>query len=72
METPLAQVYLSDSRVVGSGPIGRSVTLNLSIAFRDKAAGHLYDVEVAATDDFGRKDDFVRATTVNVEKAGKQ
>ncbi len=68
LQTPLADVYLADTSVVGTGPTGPSVALNLSIAFREKAAGHLYDLEVAATDDFGRQDDFVQATTVHVQQ----
>ena len=72
LETQFAQLYLANSSVIGSGPTGRSVTLNLSLSFLEKAAGHRYDVELAATDDFGRRDAFVEATAVHVEKLPKR
>jgi hypothetical protein len=67
LEGPLARVNLASSSAVGSGPTGHDVTLNLAIEFLGKAAGHLYDVELAATDDLGHTDDFTTATTVHVE-----
>ena len=67
LEASLARVFLADSSAVGSGPTGPDVTLNLAIEFLGKAKGHLYDVEVAATDDLGHADNFVTATTVHVE-----
>ena len=72
LETQSARLYLANSSVVGSGPTGRSVTLNLSLSFLKEAAGHRYDVELAATDDFGRRDAFVEATTVHVEALPKR
>lgn len=72
LETEFARLYLANSSVVGSGPAGRSVTLNLSLSFLGNAAGHRYDVELAATDDFGRRDAFVEATSVQVEKLPKR
>jgi hypothetical protein len=65
LETPEVRLYLADTRVVGSGPTGQSVTLHLSLEFLG-AAAHLYHVELAATDDLGRSDDFEEATTVLV------
>ena len=71
LDTPYATLYLADSSVVGSGPTGTTVTLNLSVAFYKKAANHLYDVELAATDDFSHRDDFTDATTIRVDKLPK-
>ena len=71
LESGIARLYLADSSVVGSGPTGQSVTLNLSVEFLAKAAGHLYDIELAATDDFNHKDSFVDAATVRIEKPAK-
>jgi hypothetical protein len=63
--TPYASLYMRDVSVVGSGPTGPSVTLNLPISFGPKAAGH-YKVELAAADDLGNQDDFVEAGDVLV------
>lgn len=68
LQTPLARLDLAHSSVTGSGPTGRSVTLKLNIAFAAKAAGHTYPVELAATDDFGQRDDFRLAGTVQVRR----
>jgi hypothetical protein len=61
LETALGQIDLAESSVVGSGPTGQSVTLNLAISLGPKATGH-YVVELAAADDFGAEDDFVHAS----------
>jgi hypothetical protein len=66
LETSHVRLYLADTRVVGSGPTGQSVTLHLSLEFLDETAGHMYRVELAATDDLGRVDQFEEATTVHV------
>ena len=67
--TPFARVDLFNSSVVGSGPGGRVVTLELALSFLKKAAGHSYIVELAAADDFGNVDRFVRASELRVEKS---
>jgi hypothetical protein len=72
LETDLAQVSLANTSVVGSGPTGPNVTLNLGITFKSKAAGHLYDLEVSATDDFGNQDDFTPGTSIHVEQPLKE
>ena len=72
LETPLARIRLAESSVVGSGPTGRDVTLALLVEFLDKAEGHHYNVEVAATDDFGGVDRFERAAEVEVMKQKKR
>jgi len=38
LQTPHATLYLADTSVVGSGPTGPSVTLNLSLSFEPQAA----------------------------------
>ena len=68
LETPDAEVSLANTSVIGSGPTGPSVILNLGITFKGKAAGHLYDLEVAATDDLGNQDDFTPGTSVHVQQ----
>ena len=62
----LAQLYAANSSVVGSGPTGATVTLQLAVAFPEKAEGHGYEVELAAADDFGQQDGFRDAATVRV------
>ena len=69
LETPFTRVHLVDSDVVGSGPTGRVVTLELALSFLRKAAGHSFTVELAAADDFGNEDRFVRASELRVEKS---
>jgi hypothetical protein len=70
LETELGKVYLDESSVIGSGPTGQSVTLNLAISLGPKATGR-YVVELAATDDFGNEDDFVDASDLLI-RAGKE
>lgn len=70
LETRFARLHLAETSVVGSGPTGRNVSLNLSISFRDTAAEH-YQLELAATDDFGHQDNFVQAGTLRVQHAHK-
>lgn len=66
LETRFARLHLAQSSVQGSGPTGASVTLNLAVSFRNKATGQ-HKVELAATDDFSNRDDFVHAGTVLVK-----
>jgi hypothetical protein len=65
LEGPLAQLHLTETSVTGSGPTGRTVTLNIPISFTGNAKGH-YVVDLAAADDFGRQDDFVDASDLLV------
>ncbi len=69
MEGDSAQIDLAHASVIGSGPTGQSVTLNLPITFIAKAEGR-YLIELAASDDFGHQDDFVEAGTIQVHKVG--
>jgi len=61
LQTPQATLYLAETSVVGSGPTGPSVTLNLSLSFKPQTAGRTFTVEVAATDDLGNQDGFAPA-----------
>jgi hypothetical protein len=66
LQTPEATLYLADTTVVGSGPTGPSVTLNLSLSFKPQAAGRTFIAEVAASDDFGHQDGFTPAGALTV------
>jgi hypothetical protein len=66
LQTPQATLHLANTSVVGSGPTGPSVTLNLALSFKPSAAGQTFLVEVAATDDLGNQDNFAAAGTVTV------
>lgn len=64
--TDLADLDLSQSSVVGSGPDGKTVTLNLAVRFLGKAEGRSFDLELAAADDFFQEDEFALAGEVKV------
>lgn len=66
LRTSRASLYLAETSVVGSGPTGPSVTLNLSLSFKPQLAGRTLVVEVAASDDQGNQDGFVQASTLTV------
>jgi hypothetical protein len=70
LQTESAQLYLAGTSVVGSGPTGRTVTLNLALKFRESAAGPWYNIDLAGSDDSGHQDDFVEGGKLKVEKAG--
>jgi hypothetical protein len=66
LETSAASVYLAGSSVIGSGPTGPSVTLNLDLSFKPQAGGRTYRVEVFATDDLGHQQGFEPVGTITV------
>ena len=66
LEGELASVDLAESAVDGAP--GRRVTLTLALGFKPLAAGHTYDVLVAATDDAGEVQGFHRAGTITVNR----
>jgi photosystem II stability/assembly factor-like uncharacterized protein len=68
LQTSWATLHMSETSVVGSGPTGPSVTLNLSLSFKPQAQGLPAIVEVAATDDLGNQDEFVQAGTITVHR----
>jgi hypothetical protein len=68
LEAPLAELGLAESSVVGSGPTGKTVTLNFAVRFLDKAEGRSFILELAATDDLLNEDGFVQAGHVEVQR----
>lgn len=68
LETRYARLHLADTTVVGSGPTGQSVTLNMAISFKDKARGE-QTIKLAASNDMRQSDPFVRAGRVEVVRA---
>lgn len=66
--TPAAQLYLAETTVQGSGPTGQDVALHMVVSFGpDLKAPHTYKVELAAADDLGHQDKFVKASSIRVE-----
>jgi hypothetical protein len=65
-ETSAAVMYLENSEVIGSGPTGPSVTLNLALSFKPRAAGRVFRVDAFATDDFGNQQGFDEAGAIGV------
>jgi hypothetical protein len=63
---------LARTTVVGSGPTGQSVTLSTSISFKSAAVNKRFTVQVAASDDFGHREEFIDVGTVQVGKASKE
>jgi hypothetical protein len=57
---------MRDTTVVGSGPAGQSVTLNLALGFKPRTAGRSFTIEVAAAGDLGESEEFRKAGAVNV------
>jgi|GEM_PF-3032722 len=51
--SPEVNLFLKDSEVIGSGPTGPSVLLNLALRFKKQATGRTFTVEARATDDSG-------------------
>jgi NHL repeat len=68
LEGARAELDLAESSVVGSGPTGKTVTLNLAVRFLDKAEGRSFELELAATDDFLNEDEFIQAGKVEVKR----
>lgn len=64
-----AIVNLRDVAVVGSGPTGSRVSLTLPLQLLRKASSRTYDVELAAADDLGNVDNFVRAGSLKLESS---
>jgi hypothetical protein len=66
-----AELVMAETTVVGSGPTGLSVTLNLAVRFNEGASGN-YNIELGGTDDAGKSDDLFTATKVHIENANKE
>jgi hypothetical protein len=52
-ESSAVTLFLQNSEVIGSGPTGPSVLLNLHLNFKPRAAGRTFTVQARATDDSG-------------------
>jgi hypothetical protein len=59
-------MLLADTQVVGSGPLGPSVFLNLGLRFKPKAAGRVFQVEARASDKSDTAQGWVPAGTITV------
>lgn len=69
LSTALARLHMAHTTVTGSGPTGQGVVLKLMLSLTGKAAGHSYRLELAAADDFGNLDAFVKASELRVLRA---
>jgi hypothetical protein len=52
-QSSAVSMFLKDTQVIGSGPTGSSVLLNLHLRFKPQAAGRTFSVLVVARDDEG-------------------
>jgi hypothetical protein len=66
LTTGPVSLLLGGTRVVGSGPQGKTVTLQLSFRFAATLARRTITIEVGATDDRGRRQPFARAGVIRV------
>jgi hypothetical protein len=64
---PGAELDLSQTTVVGSGPTGQDVTLNLGVRFTEPSTGN-YTIEVGGSDDTGGVEPLGQAASVKVRK----
>ena len=62
-------LLLRGTEVIGSGPTGPSVTLNLALKFKPEAAGRTFAVEMKAADDFGSVQGWDTVGTITVNRA---
>ena len=73
LQTQYATLDLGETTVgpvnnaIGFGPNSPTIRLNLGLQFKPSAAGRVYSVEVAATDDLGNADPFAVAGTLTVD-----
>jgi hypothetical protein len=65
-ERPEVAMELSNTQVIGSGPQGPSVLLNLGLRFKPKAAGRTFQVEARASDKSGTAQGWTSAGTITV------
>ena len=59
-------LLLAQSRVHGSGPTGKTVTLNLALRFGRALAGHRLTLKIGATDVHDTVQPFRRAGTITI------
>jgi len=65
-ERPEVAMLLLHTQVIGSGPQGPSVFLNLGLQFKPKAAGRVFQVEARASDKPGTAQGWTSAGTITV------
>ena len=58
--------------MTGSGPSGLTASLDFALSFKDTRKRRLLNVELAATDDSGNEDAFVRAGSLMVNSPGRR
>ena len=66
LEAPAATLHLAESGIVASDTA--SVTLRFEVSFKPSAAGRVYRVEAAASDDAGNQQGFERVGTLEVRR----
>jgi hypothetical protein len=66
METPTVNLLLDGTEVIGSGPTGTSVLLNLNLKFKPQAAGRTFTVQARAIDDAGIEQGWESAGEITV------
>jgi hypothetical protein len=66
-EGPSAAMLLENSEVIGSGPDGLSVLLNLNLMFKPQAAGQIFRVDARITNDAGIEKGYVPIATIAVQ-----
>ena len=69
LETSAATLSLTESGIVKNETL--SVTLRVAVSFKPSAAGRVYRVEAAATDDAGNQQGFERVGTLKVRRASR-
>jgi len=70
--TGSATLHLAGCKVTGSGPSGLTASLDFALSFKDTRKRRLLNVELAATDDSGNEDAFVRAGSLMVNSPGRR
>jgi hypothetical protein len=71
LETRGARLHLAGTRAVGSGPAGRTLTLNLALSFKPAAQG-LHPIALSAVNAFGATQAFTLAGALHVLGADGQ
>ena len=62
-------LLLHDTEVIGTGPTGPSVTLDLALRFKPESAGRTFVVEMKAADDSGSVQGWDQVGRITVQRA---
>jgi hypothetical protein len=68
-ESPDVALLLHGTEVIGTGPTGPSVTLNLALRFKPESAGRTFVVEMKAADDSGSVQGWDQVGRITVHRA---